>query len=171
MSTSPAMNSLLSSKSPSSICSTRKHFLVSVVSRLNQRRECQNILSIWRTKPLQCGFLLSSCMRPGYVGWLVRQLALANDERELDDHAIVFVDMLERFTYADSPLQKYPDSVDTLGQVSYKKDWVVGRAVVTIETVGEDGHVKITRRKSVRAALYISLMTGKYARNVCAGRD
>jgi hypothetical protein len=88
-------------------------------------------------------------MRPGYVGWLVRQLALANDERELDDHATVFVDMLERFTYADSPLQKYPDSVENVGLVSYKKDWVVGRAVVSIETVGEDGHVKVTRRKSV----------------------
>jgi hypothetical protein len=88
-------------------------------------------------------------MRPGYVGWLVRQLALANDERELDDHATVFVDMLERFTYADSPLQKYPDSLETVGQAIYKKDWVVGRAVVTIETVGEDGHVKVTRRKSV----------------------
>jgi hypothetical protein len=88
--------------------------------------------------------------RRGHVGWIIRQLILANESSGLDDHALVFVDMLERFSYSDSPLRKYADNVDVENLAQYKKHWVVGRSIQTAQVVREDGLVKITVRKPVR---------------------
>lgn len=87
--------------------------------------------------------------RRTHVHWIVRQLILANDSSGLDDQALVFVDMLERFSFSDSPLKKYPDTVEPEGLAQYKKHWVVGRSVQTAQVVREDGLVKITVRKPV----------------------
>jgi len=87
--------------------------------------------------------------RRAHVSWIIRQLILANDSTGLDDHALVFVDMLERFSYSDSPLRKYPDTADVDGLAQYKKHWVVGRSIQTAQVVREDGLVKVTVRKPV----------------------
>jgi hypothetical protein len=87
--------------------------------------------------------------RRAHVSWIIRQLVLANESSGLDGHALVFVDMLERFSYSDSPLRKYPDTVDVEGLAQYKKHWVVGRSIQTAQVVREDGLVKITVRKPV----------------------
>lgn len=88
--------------------------------------------------------------RRSHVGWIIRQLVLANDSSGLDDPALVFIDMLERFSFSDSPLKKYPDTQDPEGLAQYKKHWVVGRSVQTAQVVREDGLVKVTVRKPVR---------------------
>lgn len=87
--------------------------------------------------------------RRSYVAWIIRQLILAHDGGKLDDHAIVFIDMLERFSYSDSPLKKYPDQVDIEELAQYKKHYVIGRSVQTAQVVRVDGLVKITVRKPV----------------------
>lgn len=87
--------------------------------------------------------------RRSHVSWIVRKLVLANDSQELDEHALVFVDMLERFSFSDSPLKKYPDTDEVGGLAHYKKNWVVGRSVHTAQVVREDGLVKIIVRKPV----------------------
>jgi len=87
--------------------------------------------------------------RRSHVSHIIRQLILANDGGGLDDQALVFVDMLERFSYSDSPLKKYPDTPEIEGLLQYRKHWVVGRSVQTAQVVREDGLVKITVRKPV----------------------
>jgi hypothetical protein len=89
--------------------------------------------------------------RRAHVSWIIRQLLLANESSGLDDQALVFVDMLERFSYSDSPLRKYPDTADPEGLAQYKKHWVVGRSVQTAQVVREDGLTKVTVRKPVRS--------------------
>ena len=106
--------------------------------------------------------------RRSYVSWIIRKLILANGTKELDDQAIVFVDMLERFSFADSPLKKYPDVVEVEGLAQYKKHWVVGRSVHTAQVVREDGLVKITVRKPVRLSIS-KLISGEYARYLSSG--
>jgi Tuberin len=87
--------------------------------------------------------------RRTHVSWIIRQLILANESNGLDDQAVVFVDILERFSYADSTLRKYPDAVEPEGLAQYKKHWVVGRSVQTAQVVREDGLVRVTVRKPV----------------------
>lgn len=107
--------------------------------------------------------------RRSYVSWIIRKLILANGTKELDDQAIVFVDMLERFSFADSPLKKYPDAVEVEGLSQYKKHWVIGRSVHTAQVVREDGLVKITVRKPVRPSAS-KLISGEYSRYISSGR-
>jgi hypothetical protein len=80
----------------------------------------------------------------------------------------VFVDMLERFSFADSPLKKYPDAVEIEGLSQYKKHWVIGRSVHTAQVVREDGLVKITVRKPVRLSIS-KLILGEYAHYLSSG--
>jgi Tuberin len=87
--------------------------------------------------------------RRAHVAWIIRQLILANETSGLDDQGQVFVDMLERFSYSDSPLKKYADTVDVEGLAQYKKHWIVGTSVQTAQVVREDGLVKMTVRKPV----------------------
>jgi hypothetical protein len=87
--------------------------------------------------------------RRSHVSWIVRKLVLANESKELDEQSLVLLDMLERFSFSDSPLKKYPDTTEVEGLAQYKKHWVVGRSVQTAQVVRDDGLVKITVRKSV----------------------
>src|SRR5579862_356358 len=94
--------------------------------------------------------------RRAHVSWIIRQLLLANESSGLDDQALVFVDMLERFSYSDSPLKKYPDTKDPEGLGQYKKHWVVGRSVQTAQVEREDGLTKVTVRKPVNLLLKLA---------------
>jgi Domain of unknown function (DUF3384)/Tuberin len=89
--------------------------------------------------------------RRNHVSWIVRQL-IANGHTGLDDHSLVFVDFLERFSFSDSPLKKYPPEVEVEGLSQYKKHWVVGRSIQTAQVVREDGLVQVTVRKPVHLA-------------------
>jgi hypothetical protein len=93
--------------------------------------------------------------RRAHVSWIIRQLILGNDSGGLDDNALVFVDMLERFSYSDSPLRKYPDTIEVESLAQYKKHWVVGRSIQTAQVVREDGLVKITVRKPVCVVMFL----------------
>jgi hypothetical protein len=87
--------------------------------------------------------------RRAHVGWIVRQLILANFPHDLDHPAQVFVDMLERFSFSDSPLRKYPDVPEVEELAQYTKHWVVGESIRTAQVVREDGLVKVFVRKPV----------------------
>ena len=87
--------------------------------------------------------------RRAHVRWIVRQLILANFPHDLDHQAQAFVDMLERFSFSDSPLRKYPESTEVEGLVPFKKHWVVGESIRTAQIVREDGLVKVFVRKPV----------------------
>jgi hypothetical protein len=87
--------------------------------------------------------------RRSNVAWIVRQLILAHNSQELDGQALAFIDMLERFSFSDTALKKYPDAVEVEGLGQYKKNWVVGRSIQTAQVARLDGLVKITVRKAV----------------------
>jgi hypothetical protein len=92
--------------------------------------------------------------RRAHVHWIVRQLILANAPDDLDNFAQAFVDMLERFSFSDSPLRKYPDAAEVEGLAQYKKHWVVGESIRTAQVVREDGLVKVFVRKPVCPFLF-----------------
>ena len=90
--------------------------------------------------------------RPRHMVWIARNLVYADPSgREvLEDQAQVTIDMMQRVAYSDRD-ETIPDaefSKSSDGEV-FKKSWIVGLSIVTVETAARTGVSQITHRRPV----------------------
>ena len=72
-----------------------------------------------------------------------------HNEEQVDEQAMVFIDMMQRTAYSDlgetGPHPQFATAED--GKIS-SASWVVAQSIVTIETAGHTGLTQITKRQS-----------------------
>jgi hypothetical protein len=94
---------------------------------------------------------LKLSVRARSIKWIVPRLVWKDrhNEEQVDEQAMVFIDMMQRTAYSDlgetGPHPQFATAED--GKIS-SASWVVAQSIVTIETAGHTGLTQITKRQS-----------------------
>lgn len=94
---------------------------------------------------------LKLSVRAQSIKWIIPRLVWKDrqGEEQVDEQAMVFIDMMQRTAYSDigetGPHPQFATAED--GKIS-SASWVVGESIVTIETAGHTGLTQITKRQS-----------------------
>lgn len=90
-------------------------------------------------------------VRARSIKWIIPRLVWKDrqGEEQVDEQAMVFIDMMQRTAYSDlgetGPHPHFATAED--GKIS-SASWVVAQSIVTIETAGHTGLTQITKRQS-----------------------
>ncbi|MCJ1435148.1 Tuberous sclerosis 2-like protein [Xylographa pallens] len=88
--------------------------------------------------------------RPKHVGWITSNLASRDDQGNnvLEEQSQVTLDMMHRTAYLDLgetiPSTEFAESDGTI----FKKSWLLGLSVVTVETASETGLTHLVKRQA-----------------------
>ena len=104
--------------------------------------------------------------RPKLMPWIARSLRFMDErgQAELEEQGQVIVDMMSMVCYSDRD--------ETLGDPNFakpgdgevwKKSWIVGHSLVSIETAARTGVSQITTRRPVSAALIFTCLLANFS--------
>ncbi|KAK6465402.1 tuberous sclerosis 2 protein [Scheffersomyces coipomensis] len=114
-----------------------------------------NVISTWFLK-------ININDRKKLSSFILKNLILCNEGKELDDQTIGYLDLIIRFTYSDLPLKiissTAPGKLGRISKTANLSRWIIGNSILSIDTDYTNGNTNlIVRRPTGVAKLVIKL--------------